>query len=623
MALSGWDADKKINLTIDPSSIDEDLTDFPVLINLGENGGKDGYDASALFLDLFAQTSAFNPNDKSSDITLTEDNMVATSDLTIWRTVRCDVSKDRGKWYWEYEFTNDAGSCQFGVCSRLIPTSTYLASGITGWSYDANGEKWNNGSSIPYGGSLVEGDIIGVALDLDNGKLWFSLNGVWQNSGDPEAGTDFAFDNLSGDLYPAVSTYEISLAITVVFKSSELTYVAPAGFLLVGDGGSNSNKFAIEVGNTGQQCYVEIENWEDDLAQLHVKVPSISSTKTTSLNLWYDSTHDDNTDYVGNTGEDGTYEDIAPHTMVSSTLGDVTVSASSEYSTLYAWKAFDGTSANNYTWTSGGGAPPHWLKIDFGSVIDSVVRSYAIQANTDSFPNRLPQDWTFEGSNNDSDWDVLDTVTGEVSWADGETRTFECSDTSTAYRYYRINISDENGDTYTEIGEFYIYTGEIPTQNVWDDDFLAVYHLAQDPSLGGACILDSTSNEEHGTPAGTMLLEDSIENSYGFKALKFDGIDDNVQFPVVIPADTNTVELSFNLLVDHPSGAGIMCSGDTPLDGAPYFLMQQLVTDSLRMYDATQGYHNYFVIPMESWNYCGVTRTTTVEEMFFNYDGYI
>ena len=47
-------------------------------------------------------------------------------------------------------------------------------------------------------------DIIGVALDLDNHKLYFSKNGTWQNSGDPESGstgTGSAFDLTTGQTY--------------------------------------------------------------------------------------------------------------------------------------------------------------------------------------------------------------------------------------------------------------------------------------------------------------------------------------------------------------------------------------------------------------------------------------
>ena len=40
-----------------------------------------------------------------------------------------------------------------------------------------------------YGTSYTTNDIIGVAMDLDNNKLYVSKNGTWQNSADPSAGT--------------------------------------------------------------------------------------------------------------------------------------------------------------------------------------------------------------------------------------------------------------------------------------------------------------------------------------------------------------------------------------------------------------------------------------------------
>jgi hypothetical protein len=35
---------------------------------------------------------------------------------------------------------------------------------------------------------LDTSDIISIAIDLDNDKLYFAKNGVWQNSGDPTSG---------------------------------------------------------------------------------------------------------------------------------------------------------------------------------------------------------------------------------------------------------------------------------------------------------------------------------------------------------------------------------------------------------------------------------------------------
>lgn len=38
--------------------------------------------------------------------------------------------------------------------------------------------------------------------------------------------------------------------------------------------------------------------------------------------------------------------------------------------------------------------------------------------------NRSPKDFTIQGSNDFSDWDVLATFTGETGWTSGATRGF-------------------------------------------------------------------------------------------------------------------------------------------------------------------------------------------------------
>ena len=64
-----------------------------------------------------------------------------------------------------------------------------LGKNANDWGYRANdGDYRNNGSNVSYGNSYAVGDIIGVALDLDNNKLYFSKNGTFQNSGDPTSG---------------------------------------------------------------------------------------------------------------------------------------------------------------------------------------------------------------------------------------------------------------------------------------------------------------------------------------------------------------------------------------------------------------------------------------------------
>jgi hypothetical protein len=87
------------------------------------------------------------------------------------------------------------------------------------------------------------------------------------------------------------------------------------------------------------------------------------------------------------------------------------------------------------------------------------------------------------------------------------------------YIYYDSDHADN--DTY--VGD----VNSTPGRTVWDSNFKAVYHLGEDPSGGTDCIKDSTSNINHGTPAGTMLSEDLIDGKFG-KCLNFDGGDDNI-----------------------------------------------------------------------------------------------
>ncbi|MCT4575078.1 MAG: phage tail protein [Alphaproteobacteria bacterium] len=66
-----------------------------------------------------------------------------------------------------------------------------------------------------------------------------------------------------------------------------------------------------------------------------------------------------------------------------------------------------------------------------------------------------PKNWTFQGSNDGSNWDVLDTVTNQTSWGGGETRSFSFKNVK-AYSYYRIHITGNNGGTGLWIAEITI-----------------------------------------------------------------------------------------------------------------------------------------------------------------------
>ena len=98
-----------------------------------------------------------------------------------------------GKWYMEIVETTGAGG---GVGQGLIGITDHtsgaygdeLGNTVNEWGYYQVGGYRNNDTTTSYGDSWTADDIMGIALDLDNSKLYFAKNGVWQDSGDPTSG---------------------------------------------------------------------------------------------------------------------------------------------------------------------------------------------------------------------------------------------------------------------------------------------------------------------------------------------------------------------------------------------------------------------------------------------------
>lgn len=109
--------------------------------------------------------------------------------------------------------------------------------------------------------------------------------------------------------------------------------------------------------------------------------------------------------------------------------------------------------------------------------------------------------------------------TNEVAWLWVKVPAVTAASNTTLYLYY----DSAKADNTTYVGD----TGDSPAQSVWDSNFKGGWHMAQDPSGGAGCILDSTANANHGTPGGTMTSGDLVDGVVG-KALDFDGGDDYV-----------------------------------------------------------------------------------------------
>jgi len=207
-----------------------------------------------------------------------------------------------------------------------------------------------------------------------------------------------------------------------------------------------------------------------------------------------------------------------------------TASADNEYSGDYnADKAFDNNEGTR--WATQPTAYPHWLKYDLGVSVTKTVSKIRIKMYTDA--NNDSKSFTFAGSNNDSDWTtlLLDQTADSDAWQE-----FLFSNT-TAYRYYKINWTDDWSGTNDSCSvfeiegmeaepkaiyhvkipsvsssvdtDYYFYydnnadhntsyigiIGSATAAEVWVD-YAAVYHMADNTT---STILDSTSNNNDGT----------------------------------------------------------------------------------------------------------------------------
>jgi len=101
------------------------------------------------------------------------------------------LASSTGKFYCEVKATNVTATenTRIGIGDIDYTGTANPNNQSTTIYYAGSGNKRIGSSSSSYGSSYTNGDIIGVAMDLDNNKLYFSKNGTWQNSGIPTSGS--------------------------------------------------------------------------------------------------------------------------------------------------------------------------------------------------------------------------------------------------------------------------------------------------------------------------------------------------------------------------------------------------------------------------------------------------
>ena len=226
---------------------------------------------------------------KQSASALSEGNLktVITSGTNSGRTPGT-FAVNSGKWYWE---VRQSSSNRFGM--GVFDTEKYIMANEDGgvdqyeWALvtdDNSGAAQlvhNSNYTNGYGGTAADGHVVMVALDVDNGAIWFGKQGTWFNTdgssdsdtvkGQIEGGTttNAAFTSVTGRLTPMFvrqtsnNTIQVNFGQDATFAGTESSatktdengigafqYDVPSGFLALCS--SNLPKLALSPAKSEQ-----------------------------------------------------------------------------------------------------------------------------------------------------------------------------------------------------------------------------------------------------------------------------------------------------------------------------------------------------------------------------------
>jgi len=150
--------------------------------------------------------------------------VVNTTSGNTWTTVFNTMAVNKGKWYWEGELYTNEGLQMFGQTPQPwteinINIDWYLGQRSdkqNGAGYYGSGDDVYYEATYANSSASTTGDIISVAMDCDNNKVHFAVNGVYTNSSNPVNNTN-GFAMLDDYQYFAMATYIGSYALKANF----------------------------------------------------------------------------------------------------------------------------------------------------------------------------------------------------------------------------------------------------------------------------------------------------------------------------------------------------------------------------------------------------------------------
>ena len=205
------------NISLTSGSTYDSMTDVPTLT-----------DATT------ANYCVMSPVKKNSAVTLTDGNLAISSSSGAYPSFGTIVMDEVTGWYAEFLVVSNDGVAGpiIGVADASTNESTQQNMYVTkGVAYRRDGAVYkDNAFVIGSMTALTNGAILSVAYKA--GKVWFAVNGTWQNSGNPSAGTGqcaTASTPIDGYLF-ATNGYS-GAQVVANFGQRPFSYTPPTGFV--------------------------------------------------------------------------------------------------------------------------------------------------------------------------------------------------------------------------------------------------------------------------------------------------------------------------------------------------------------------------------------------------------
>ena len=306
-----------------------------------------------------ANFAVINPLDKDPSVTVAEGNLAHSTGAS-WLCSRGSFQiPTTGKWYWETTIgttTSASVGASVGLCTAAAVLNNFNTTGQYAVQAAATGNIYVNGTNQASGlGTFAAGDIIQVAADCTNGKIWIGKNNVFWNSaggttGNPSGNTNETINVTPVGMFPFTATYQDTVRYN--FGQRPFSYTPPTGFVALNTynlptstivKGNTVMDATTYTGNSSTQSIVNAAGFKPDLVWLKARSQAYS-------NALYDSVRGATKTLLSNTTDAEATETLSLTAFNSNGFALSTQPRINETPTTYVgwqWQAGQGSSSSN------------------------------------------------------------------------------------------------------------------------------------------------------------------------------------------------------------------------------------------------------------------------------------